>query len=322
MTLERAMRMALAKAGSRALGVPVNAGDLAEATMTVEDLCQDLPQQALFLRLESDGLACGLAVACPQVVGAVIEAQTIGNVLKSEAAERKPTRTDASLVAGFVDECLGNFSELSKACEAPPPVAGFRAGEALADARAAEMVLADTEHLRLEVGLDFAGGAKTGKLVLVFPLVAKMSNAAPEKDWKATLSHSVLGSTVQLDAQLCRLRMPLSDIADLQVGSILKLGQADLDGVSLVGSDGSRMIKARLGRSGHVRAVRLVLSGAVRAPPLMDAGGLVAKAAPQGDVAEGGVKNGNTPTEIGQAASEGERATALEPPEPVMSDAG
>ena len=48
MTLERAMRMALAKAGSRALGVPVNAGDLAEATMTVEDLCQDLPQQALF----------------------------------------------------------------------------------------------------------------------------------------------------------------------------------------------------------------------------------------------------------------------------------
>ena len=83
MTIQRALRHAFARAGSQALGVAVNAQDPDEAIIAPDDVAENLPDPALFIRLNGAGLSGGVAIACAQVVSAVIEAQTIGSVLKS-----------------------------------------------------------------------------------------------------------------------------------------------------------------------------------------------------------------------------------------------
>ncbi|MCP3971618.1 MAG: FliM/FliN family flagellar motor switch protein [Rhodobacteraceae bacterium] len=282
MTPARALRHALARAGDEVLGTAVGLREMAEGTMVPDDIAEGLPEPALFLLLEGADGARGVAIACAQVVGAVIEAQTIGQVLQTAAAERCPTRTDAALVGSFLDPALGLFGALLTGCAAPPPVDGFTCGAALTDARAVQMVLADAAHLRFRMEIDFALGAKTGKLQLVLPAERTASPAARKsaENWQGTLEKAVLGTSARLEAVLCRLRLPLAEITRFQVGDTLPLDGAGLDDVSLEGPVGATLIKARLGRSGPVRAVRLMLGGPPPAAPVMQQGAIASAAAP------------------------------------------
>ncbi|MCG6902320.1 MAG: FliM/FliN family flagellar motor switch protein [Rhodobacter sp.] len=272
MTAAKALRNAFARAGDEVLATIVDVHDVAETSILPDALGNDLPESALFLRLEGPGLAVGLVVACPQVVAAVIEAQTMGAVLNTAAVNRKPTRTDAVLVGGFLGKVLGAFGVMAQGCVPRPPVDGYRCGAGLADARAAQMFLADVAHRSFRIGLDFANGAKTGTLSLNFP-VDRGSGALPgqsAENWHATLENAVMGTAARIEAVLCRIKLPLADVAALTVGDCLPLSGATLDGVLLVGSNGSPVMRARLGRSGSVRAVRLDLgSPAARPRPAM-----------------------------------------------------
>lgn len=266
MTAAKALRNAMAKAGDDVLGTVVGVRDVIQDTLLPETLAEGLPDRALIMRLNGPGVAAGLAVACPQVVAAVIEAQTMGRVLAATAADRRPTPTDAVLVAGFLDAALLGFATLARRCASPPPVAGYTRGPTLADARAAQMLLAVAAHCCFRVELDFGDGAKTGKLVLVYPSGGVAGSAGQEgRDlWQATLKNAVMGTAARMEAVLCRLRLPLADVAQLAVGDSLTLAGVSLDGVSLVGADGATVLTARLGRSGPVRAVRLHLGDAPR----------------------------------------------------------
>lgn len=286
MTLVRAFRNAMAKAGDDVLNTAVGVREMSEDTIYPDELNQGLPDPALFMRLDGPEGASGLVVGCPQVVGAMIEAQTIGRVLDTAAADRRPTRTDAMLVSGFLDTALKGFAALAQGCENAPPVDGFTSGMPLPDARTAQMVLGDGALRRFQLELDFGLGAKTGKLFLIFPTerTAGISTTGGEStEWHATLENAVMGTSARMEAVLCRFKLTLAEISDLSIGSIVPLQDASLDGVSLVGSDGRRVVAARLGRSGPVRAVRLFLNGKPpRSPIAMTDASPLAAAAPLG----------------------------------------
>jgi flagellar motor switch protein FliM len=269
MTPLKALRSAAARAGDDALNCVVGLRELAEETVTLDELVEKLPDPALFVQLDGPGRMRGIAAITPQVLGAVIEAQTIGKVLKSAAADRKPTRTDATLIADFLDRTLAGFAALMAECPAPPPVGGFGFGGALVDARSGVMLLQDVKHLHFIAELDFGHGAKIGKLHLVLPAEHKVarSRTADKSEWHATMNSTVLGTTARLEAVLCRLKMPLCDIAVLKEGDVINLTMASLADVALVGADGNRLVTAALGRSGAMRAVRVALTVARKPSP-------------------------------------------------------
>ena len=268
MTPLKALRSAVARSGDDVLNCVVGLRELVEETVTPDDLMEKLPDPALFVQLDGPGRMRGMAAICPQVLGAVIEAQTVGKVLKSPAADRKPTRTDAILMADFLDRILTGFALLMAESPAPPPVGGFGFGGALADARAGVMLLQDVKHLHFVADLDFGGGAKIGKLHLVLPAEHKEtgSKGQDKAAWHARLSSTVLGTTARLEAVLTRMKMPLRDITALKAGDVINLTTASLADVALVGPDGRRVVTASLGRAGPIRAVRVVLEPIPKPP--------------------------------------------------------
>lgn len=268
MTPEKAMRTAVARAGDAALGVPVSMRALALGEGYPEKLAEDWPEPALFALLQGADGRRALAVACPQAVAAAVEAQTMGQVLPGEAAERRPTRIDAAMLEGFLDALLGVFGDMAEGCEGLPGVAGYRCDRPVADARAGAMALEDVPHVSAAAELDFGLGAKAGRLALVFPArAAGRERGAPDGAmWRDRMQRSVLGSEARLQAVLCRMQRPLSAVTGLAVGDVVPLGAATLDGVALSGPGGRTVIRGRLGRSGAMRAVRVRI-GTVAAGP-------------------------------------------------------
>lgn len=288
MTPEKALRAAAARAGDAALSVPVSLRGLTMATDAPEVLVDGLPDPALYVLLDGPDGQTALAVACPQVVAAVIEAQTLGHVLPGEAATRRPTGTDAAMLADFLDRVLASFAATAGACPDLPPLAGYRHGRVLADARAGAMALADLPHRRITAELDFGLGAKTGTLVLAYPAErpSGSSRGSEQALWRATLHRAVMGTEARLEAVLCHLQRPLADLAALSVGDMVPLGHAALTGVSLRGPDGRKVVTGKLGRSGPMRAVRVQLAAGHVVPALQPAGTAGGTAAQDGRATE------------------------------------
>jgi len=208
-------------------------------------------------------------VLCPQFIGALIEARTIGTVLNAAAPDRRPTPTDAALSVALLDPGLAGFAALANACADPLPVAGYRCGPMFADARAAQLKMADTKHLRIRFSIVFGGGAKTGSISVIVPMAPldAPGTASRHDGWNAALKTAVLGTSAQLEAILCKLSVPLSELSGFSPGDLLPLSGATVNGVWLIGLDGVPVAGARLGRSGRDRAVRLAVPTHGRAPP-------------------------------------------------------
>jgi len=263
MDTTKALRFAMAKAGDEVLDIAVGVREVTQSKLLPDDLDDGLPDGPMIVKLCDDLDGVGVAIACVQSFSAVIEASTIGSVLSGEAAARKPTRTDAALFGTFLDAVLGRFGQYAQQCVDSPPVDGFRTGGALEDVRAAQLILADDTLRRYQITVDFGLGAKVGKLVLFVPDQRKKAPAAVKsaEDWSDALEKAVMGTTAQLRANLCSMKLPYSQIAELKTGDLVPLTKARLDGVSMVGSTGRQVLTAKLGRSGPVRAVRLNLLG-------------------------------------------------------------
>ncbi len=275
MTPQKAMRLAVARAAEQALACAASVPEMAESRGAADEIGAALPDLALVLRLDRPDGARGLALLCPQVVGAVIEAQTIGRVTTAKAADRAPTRTDAIMVTDFLDLVLTGFAALATGCVPPPPVSGYVSAGSVADLRGALMALSDVEHVHYAVALEFADGAKAGTLHLLLPGdTGEASAEAGPAGWDRKLGIAVLGSCARLEAVLCRERLPLSRVTGLAVGDVLRLNAASLDRVAVCGPGGRTLLTARLGRSGAVRALRLVLDSDVPTRIAQGAAGL------------------------------------------------
>ena len=262
MDTAKAVRFSMARAGDLVLDVALGVRDVVEDTLLPDELPDGLPESPLFLQMKDELTGIGAAIICPQAIGAVIEAQTIGTILPMEADNRKPTRTDAALVSAFLDQFLRGFGELAHACHERPPVDGFQTAGALEDARATQMVLHDETLRRYKITVDFGLGAKVGTIILIFPHERRKTPMAVKnaQDWSESLEKAVMGTSARLQAVLCTMTVPLADITALSVGDLLPLKGASLTGVSMIGSSGKQVLRAQLGRSGPVRAVRLRMS--------------------------------------------------------------
>lgn len=284
---DRGWRRALARAARDKLKLPLEVPSLALDRRSLAELLEMPPDRALIAVLEGPGEGLGVIVISAPVLAGMIEAQMMGRVSRNATAARKPTRTDAAMVAGVIDAALAGL-EVALAEEADLVWAGgFRYASFLDDPRPLGLLLEDVPYrvLKAEVVLDM--GAKSGEVILALPAEGKGHRPAgktahpsvedPGPAFTTALAERVSGTYCTLEAVLTRISLSLAAIMRLEVGDVLPLPHAGLDRISLEGIDGRRVGEGTLGQNRGLRAIRLapaarsansVAAGSVMAAPV------------------------------------------------------
>ena len=262
MSPAKALRLAVARAAEEGAHMVAALTGFDEERIGKELLLESWDECALVFTLAGPSGPRGIAIADTGVLSSVIEQLLTGRITRREAEARAPTPTDAAVVRDLLNRVLNRFDTEMAVAEQPPPVTGFRLGAVIFDARAASMMLEEIDYRSYRATIDFAEGARTGALVLVFPWsaagaapVPASAGAAWRRNWKKVLSKA----EVELEAVLYRLTMPLAKLNTLEAGMVLPLPVEAIDKVSLEGGNGHRVASARLGQVNGMRALRLHL---------------------------------------------------------------
>jgi flagellar motor switch protein FliM len=265
-TVEQAWDMALRRAAQDkiALRIEVTACRLRQLSLT--ELLELPGARSLIGILDGPAEAMGVIVLSPEVLSGLVEVQTLGSVTTHPPLARKPTRTDAAMVAGFFDSAL---SELDLALGGRPEgvwAAGFRYASFLDDPRPLALMLEDAAWQVVEADVTLAGGAKSGRILLALPAMGRGANTADAlgrqadqaAKFTAALREQVGHATATLEAVLVRMQVDLSELMGLGPEDVLPLFGASLETVQLETSDGRRVATARLGQARGMRALRVL----------------------------------------------------------------
>lgn len=263
--LGAALRMAFGRMAADCPGldavvqkVEIRQGALAEVL--------DLMESGIFLALlEGQGDGIGLWTACPVLMAGMIEAQTTGRIDTTIPPRRKPTRTDAALLAPLID---GFLRQIDQRCADLPQanlVSGYVYGSYLDDPRPLGILLDDRLYhiMHLRVSLGF--GAKEGDVFLILPDLAApdpkgkaaASDMDAERDWQARIETAISSSEVVLEAMLGRVRITLTDALRLRPGDVLRLPESALETLTLETLNRDAVGIGRLGQARGQRAIRL-----------------------------------------------------------------
>lgn len=274
---DRGWRLALARAARDALKLPLEVQSLSLARVGLAEVLEAPPERALLAVLEGPGEGLGVLVIAPAVMQAMIEMLTLGRVTGLAPPARKPTRTDAAMLAPLVDAALMDL-ETTLAQEADFTWAGgWRYASFLDDVRPLGLMLEDEGYRLLRAEVALAGGAGRGSILLALPAEGRaalpMAAARLPRDEGATaqafasaLAEQVEGAEAVLTAVLARLALPLSRIIGLEAGEVLTLPAAQLDRVSFEGLDGRKLAEGKLGQNRGLRALRLGAAPQPQAP--------------------------------------------------------
>ncbi len=265
---DRSWRLALARAARDTLKLDLEVTRLALERRSLAELLELPPERALIVVLEGPGEGLGLLVLDAAVLSAMIEALTMGKVGLAPLAPRKPTRTDAAMVANTIDTALVGL-ELALAQEADLIWAsGFRYASFLDDPRPLGLLLEDISYRVLTTELSLAEGARKGIAFLALPADGRGQSPAigaekPDTEAQAgpafsqALAAQVEGADCVLDAVLARVSLPLSTVLHLSLGETIVLPNAALDRIRFEGLDGRAVAEGKLGQNRGSRAVRL-----------------------------------------------------------------
>jgi flagellar motor switch protein FliM len=210
----------------------------------------------------------------------VIERQTLGRVSSLPPELRRPTRTDAAMVAGLIDAGLAALDTALQLEEDRVWAGGFRYASHLSDARPLALILEDAPYRVLRAEVALGAGEKRGTVLLARPAAGRGTPPPPQAQtarareavvFTAALGEQVMAASSVLDAVLARITLPLAQVMALGPGEVLRLGSAALDRIDFDGIDGVRLGGGRLGQNRGMRAVRL----AETEPVARAAGGLV-----------------------------------------------
>lgn len=261
---ERSWRLALARAARDQLGVPLDVVQASMAERSLAELLDLAPERGFIAVLEGPAQALGVIMLAPDVLAAMTEALTTGLVSSQPAPDRRPTRTDAAMLAVVIDAALAELD----AGLAEPGLAdwarGYRYAAFLEEIRPLGLLLEDAPLTVLSCDVRLALGAKAGAILLAMPAGQSrpsQAQAAAAGDglqaFSQDLAAQVMGAEGLLDGVLARVTMTLAQVMDLEAGQIVALGGATVQRITLAGLDGRQIWEGRLGQSRGLRAVRL-----------------------------------------------------------------
>lgn len=267
MSVARALRLGLEKAADVDLGMALVVQAVQRSEADHPTVLDQIPGDALLLLLDGPHGARGAMTLDAGVITSLIEAQTMGQVLARPAMTRGMTRTDAAMAAPLVDGVLTRLG--THLVDHPDAywASGYRYGAMMEDGRSLGLSLTNPDYHVFRLTLDIGPGARVGEMTLALPCLANPADQLSAPDL-ATASQQfqgrVLDAPVRLDAVLCRVFLPLSQVSRFKAGDLLPLS-TDASREITVETVGRRPVAlARLGKIDGLRAVRLALSGQAR----------------------------------------------------------
>jgi len=309
---DRAFRFGLGKAARDALKIQLDVEKLMNERRSVAELVELVPDFALIAILDGPAQEQGAMILSQAIVAGFIEAQTIGRVRGQDLPPRKPTRTDGAMVAGVIDAALAIFEHALSDNADIVWAGGFRCASFIEDPRPLPVVLEDAPLRVLTADISLSGGLRKGKIYLALPEAGHLPLPTTKKQdvlddigrsFEADLQERVDGASVQLNAVLARLSLPMADVLGMAAGMIVPLQDALVDVISLEGADGRCVAFGKLGQNRGMRALRLedaqalllrkpVRAGRVLAPPYQNVHGSAAARAVQKPHAPFGLAQG------------------------------
>lgn len=262
---EKALRLALAKAGQEVLGQIVSAAEVTQAQAPVQELAGLLPENGLNILLSGPGDCQGLVVLERAIVAGVTEALTIGRVMPVPPPDRVPSSTDAHLCQRFLVMMMTVFAAKLVGHPAAQWATGFVPENRLEDLRRLPFLFDDVAYRVLSLDVDLALGAKSGRMAVVLPWEATSSRAAREEadaadaahDWESSLRQALMPAKAKLEAVLHRMEIPLSEMVALKPDALLRIPRSALSKVELCDCEGHPRMRGGLGQSQGFRAVRV-----------------------------------------------------------------
>lgn len=263
---DKAWRMALARSARDQVKLTLDVTRLRVDRMSLAELLDLAPERGLIAVLEGPKQALGVILIAPDVMAGIIEAQTTGVVTAAPAQGRRPTRTDAAMMAGMIDGALAEVEQSLQEVEDCTWALGYRYASFLEDIRPLGLLLEDIPYKMLRAEVSLAFGAKTGEIFMALPARTRMG-AAPLADdvraaakalmFKQDLAAHVMGAGCELVGVLNRMSLTLAQVMDFEVGMVLPLGAASVERISVEGLDGRALWEGKLGQNRGMCAVRL-----------------------------------------------------------------
>jgi flagellar motor switch protein FliM len=274
MSSAKALRLALARSADTLFDLALTVATVEQQRAPLGQLDEVLHEDGLILLLDGAGGARGALCLDHQMMAALIEVQTTGRVRKGTAQPRRPTRTDAAMMAPLVDALMdGIDAEMGAEVDGYQP-RGFGFGDRVEDLRSLALTLGAPDYDHFRVTVDIGPGARTGQLDLLLPVRADPPKTAAATDRggddTAGMGDVVLGAPVVLDAVLARLTLPLREACAFEPGQTLPIDRETLTTTRLIGAGGHLVAEGRLGQVNGWRALRLVSAPTAPLPDLAD----------------------------------------------------
>jgi flagellar motor switch protein FliM len=278
MTPARAFSIALARAAERMARLPLRVVTSVLKEQSAEEIVESLPEPALLATLDGPKGALGLAALGCGTVAALVEMMMLGRIGINPPPPRRPTRTDAAMLAGFIDGVLAEMDKIVPAEPAAEWLTEFHYGALLGDPRPLALMLDAPRYRVLRADIAFgeiAGNtgneARRGEVIVLVPGSGRvLAQTAKNSDrssgtretpggtgWGERLERVVLHSNTEVTAVLARITLPLSSLLQLNAGVSLTLPDSSLAAVQLHGADGRLLSLCHLGQGNGRRAVRI-----------------------------------------------------------------
>lgn len=277
-TPERAISTAIGRAARKSCALASFPVQARMGRATLAELIELLPDRALLLIVENHLGAHGIVALSPGFLSAIIEMQSMGRVFSHDPPERRPTRTDASICAEFVNAALAELAAELGVPAMPGGLAAFRFASFVEDPKPLELMLEDTIYhsFRLETRLG-QGGTREGRFLAFLPGAdlelaalpadgAGQGAVAPARASAArSLSEAVRGAPIALNAVLCRKTISLRDLRMLVPGATLALPFDAMARTRLETGSGLAVITGKLGALHGHRAIRIASAAGAEA---------------------------------------------------------
>jgi len=261
-TASRAMRLAVTRAAERTVALQLTVVGVGEENLTLEGVQSALNDDLLLLKLmNADGGVAGVLALDTSFVAAIVEVQTTGQVSDAVPAQRDVTLADLVLAQPFLDGLFAHLLETTPNTALDGWTADMRHADRFENVRAIGLALSHVNYRLMRLTLDLGGADRQGELFIALP--AGEVNVIPEDtgpkivNWAHEMHETVLAAPAALSAILHRFDLPLHRANNLHVGQVLALPGCTVSSLELVGPDGVRVARAKLGQvAGHI-AVRL-----------------------------------------------------------------
>ena len=265
--LLRAMRLAIAMAGTERMELPIAAIGWRQTRKTAEELEALMPSDGLLILLEGTAERFAAFTLSRSIVEALIQKQTVGEVFGGPPGDRMFTSTDAALIEPVVESFLDHSRALTDVNIDQQCLRGFRFSQHVPDARSLGLSLQASEYRVFSLQLDLAGGEVQGDMQVMLPDDPMPQSLPVEEDEPAqdTLAKSVSSARVEMTTVLGQVHMTLDALHRIEPGQVLDLSDASLARIDLVAQDGQEVAQGCLGRLDGMRAVRLALGPATPA---------------------------------------------------------